>query len=133
MASFSRIEEINAWVKARELCNVIYRLTNEESFSKDYSLKNQIDRSCGSVMDNIAEGFERGGKNEFINFLGIARGSLGEVKSQLYRAFDRNHISKETFDNTFAVAEEAGKMITGLITYLNQSDIRGLKYKGRTQ
>lgn len=131
MASFSRIEEINAWVKARELCSIIYKLTNEDSFCKDYALKNQIDRSSGSVMDNIAEGYERGGKNEFVNFLSIARGSLGEVKSQLYRAYDRNHISKEIFDSTFAMAEETSKIITGLITYLNQSDIRGLKFKGR--
>lgn len=131
MAGFSRIEEINAWIKARELCKEIYEVINKGSFEKDYALKRQIDRASGSIMDNIAEGFERGGKNEFVNFLSIAKGSLGEVKSQLHRALDRKHISKGTFDRLFEKAEEIGKMITGLISYLNQSDIRGLKFKNR--
>lgn len=132
MAGFSRIEEINAWAKARELSNEIYSYLNKGSFEKDYELKRQINRSSGSVMDNIAEGFERGGKNEFVNFLSIARGSLGEVKSQLYRAKDRGHITENEFKLLFNMSEEVGKMITGLISYLNQSDIRGLKFKGRT-
>jgi len=131
MATFTRLEEINAWVKARELNGLIYKLINEGTFAKDFSLRNQINRSSGSVMDNIAEGFERGGKNEFVNFLGIARGSLGEVKSQLFRAFDRKHITEQAFKTTFAITEETGRLITGLITYLNQSDIRGMKYKDR--
>lgn len=131
MAGFSRIEEINAWIKARELCKEIYNIINKGSFEKDYALKRQIDRASGSIMDNIAEGFERGGKNEFVNFLSIARGSLGEVKSQLHRALDRKHITKEIFEELFKKTEEIGKMITGLISYLNQSDIRGLKFKNR--
>lgn len=131
MATFTRLEEINAWVKSRELNAVIYKFINEGSFQKDFSLRNQINRSSGSVMDNIAEGFERGGKNEFINFLGIARGSLGEVKSQLFRALDRKHITEQNFKTAHNIAEETGRLITGLISYLNQSDIRGLKYKDR--
>jgi four helix bundle protein len=81
MATIQRSEEMVAWQKARELSRDIYRVSAQNEFARDYDLKSQIRRSSGSVMDNIAEGFERGGKNEFIQFLGIAKGSAGEVRS----------------------------------------------------
>ena len=92
MATIKSFEEIEAWRKARVLSKEIFELTQKGSFSKDFSLRDQINRSSGSIMDNIAEGFERGGNTEFIQFLSIAKGSAGEVCSQIYRAHDRNHL-----------------------------------------
>jgi four helix bundle protein len=98
MATIKSFEEIEAWRLARRLCADIYKLTLEGSFAKDFELRNQINRSSGSIMNNIAEGFERGGNNEFIHFLSIAKGFCGEVRSQLYRAFDRKYINDNEFD-----------------------------------
>jgi four helix bundle protein len=129
MATIKRFEEMEAWQKARRLCKEIYSATNVSPFSKDFELKNQIRASSGSIMDNIAEGFERGGRKEFIQFLGISKGSCGEVKSQLYRAFDNNYIKQEKFNTLFVLADDVSKMIAGLIQYLNGSTIKGQKYK----
>ena len=85
MATIQRFEDLEAWQKARELAKQVYVISNTGKLSKDFDLKNQINRSCGSVMDNIAEGFGRGSRNEFTNFLSIAKGSSDETKSQLYR------------------------------------------------
>lgn len=87
--------------------------------------------SCGSIMDNIAEGFERSSRLEFINHLSIADGETGELKSQLYRALYAHYIDQLTFDNIFPLAAEITKMITGFISYLNNSDIKGQKFKKR--
>ena len=129
MATIKRFEDISAWQKAIELSKEIYAITKIGRFSKDYELKGQILKASGSIMDNIAEGFERGGKGEFIQFLGIAKGSCGEVRSQLYRALDREYIDKEKFNELYNFSDEISKMIKGLITYLNGTTIRGQKYK----
>lgn len=131
MATIKRFEDLEAWKKARVLANDIYHITLKENFAKNYKFKDQILSSSGSVMDNIAEGFGRGGKIEFIQFLGIAKGSLEESKSQLYRALDYGYIDKNTFEELYGKAEEIAKMINGLISYLNKSDIKGIKYKDR--
>lgn len=131
MATIKRFEDINAWQKARELADNIYRVTKENEFAKNFDLKNQINRSAGSIMDNIAEGFGRGGRKEFINFLGISKGSLDELKSQLYRALDRNYIEAGVFNNLYAQADEVGKMIAAFMVYLNKSDVDGEKFKNR--
>ena len=129
MSSFKRFEDIEAWQKARLLCQQINIITKYPDFKEDFDLKRQIKRSAGSAMDNIAEGFERGGKKEFIQFLSIAKGSVGESRSQLYRALDQNFISKEKFDELFNLTEEISKMIEGLMAYLRRSDLKGTKYK----
>ena len=97
MATFNRFEEIVAWQKARVLCKTINDYTQKGLFSKDFKLISQIKSSSGSAMDNIAEGFERGGNKEFTQFLSISKGSVGETRSQLYRALDNEYISENEF------------------------------------
>jgi len=129
MAKLEKFEEMEVWQRARKLCDEIFQLSLAGSFAKDFELKNQINASSGSVMDNIAEGFERDGRTEFRQFLSIAKGSCGEVRSQLYRAVDRKHISSEEFDLLKGQAEEISKQLKGFINYLNASEYKGTKYK----
>jgi four helix bundle protein len=131
MATIQSFEDLKVWQKSRLLCKEIFNLTNTGNFSKDYGLKDQINRSSGSVMDNIAEGFGRKGNLEFINFLTYSSGSVCESKSQLYRAFDRNYITEEKRKELSELADEIGKMITSLIIYLGGSEMKGNKFKAR--
>jgi four helix bundle protein len=131
MPTIDKFEDLKVWQKARTLCQEVFALTQQDKFSKDYKLKDQINGSSGSVMDNIAEGFGRQGNIEFINFLTIAHGSALEVKSQLYRALDRNYLSQSRFNALATLIDEIGKMNPSLITYLNKNDFRGQKFKGR--
>jgi len=131
MSTIKKFEDLKVWQKARILCQKVFEITQQEPFSSNYKLKDQINGSSGSVMDNIAEGFGRQGNNEFINFLTIANGSAMEVKSQLYRALDRNYITKDKFEELSLQADEISKMIFGLIAYLGKSDFRGQKFKVR--
>lgn len=131
MATIKSFEELKVWQKARLLCQEIFTVIQEEKFSKDYKLKDQINGSSGSVMDNIAEGFGRQGNNEFVNFLTIANGSCMEVKSQLYRAFDRKYIDDIKLTELKNQTEEISKMIHAFIIYLGKSDFKGLKFKAR--
>ncbi|MDB5281266.1 MAG: four helix bundle protein [Bacteroidota bacterium] len=132
MATIKRFEDLESWKRARELAREIWKATQMGTFMRDYKLKDQINSASGSTMDNIAEGFGRGGRSEFVNFLSIAKGSNDETKSQLYRAFDREHLTEETFNSLYNLADEAGKTIHGLIEYLNASEIKGQKFKDRT-
>lgn len=129
MGTINRFEDILAWQKARELCKLTYGYTLKEDFSKDFKLVNQIKGSSGSAMDNIAEGFERGGNKEFIQFLFISKGSAGEIRSQLYRALDNNYISQKEFTEAYNLAEEVSKLVSGLINHLKSSEIQGSKFK----
>lgn len=132
MATITRFEDLEIWQLARNLANEVFRTyTCSEPFLKDYKLREQINGSSGSIMDNIAEGFERNSRNEFVNFLSIAKASSGEVKSQLYRAFDRNYITQERFDYLYNQADEIGRQIGGFINYLNTSLYKGAKFKNR--
>jgi len=124
MATVKKFEDIEAWQKARILNKEIYKLTKETELSKDFRLRDQVNAAGGSIMDNIAEGFERGGRLEFINFLSIAKGSSGEVKSQLYRIFDRGYINEVKFNELYTLADEIGNIIGGWIKYLNTSEIK---------
>jgi four helix bundle protein len=128
MAKIVRFEEIIAWQKARILCNIIRKFTRKPEFKRDFKLSSQITDSSGSVMDNIAEGFERGGNKEFIQFLFISKGSCGEVKSQLYRAIDSEYIDQNEFEDAYQKADEIGKVLEGFIEYLRHSEVKGRKF-----
>lgn len=117
------------WQLAREFAKEVYQITGNDFFTKDYRFRDQLRASSGSIMDNIAEGFERDGRKEFIQFLCISKGSCGESRSQLYRALDVNYINNEIFERTFNKAEKISQSLSGFIQYLKQSEINGLKYK----
>lgn len=131
MATIQRFEDLEIWIKARILSAKVYPLTFIEPIHSDFRLKDQMRGSSGSIMDNIAEGFERGSKLEFINSLTISKGETGELKSQLYRCLDNQYIPQELFDELYSLADEITKMITGFINYLNKSKIKGQKFKNR--
>lgn len=131
MATITRFEELEIWQLAREYCQLIFPLTCELPFAKDFKLRDQLNDSSGSIMDNIAEGFERGGKMEFIQYLSVAKGSCGESRSQLYRAFDRNYINKETLDELVSRSNLISDKTGRFIQYLNSTDHKGLKFKDR--
>nr|WP_199003125.1 four helix bundle protein [Flavobacterium sp. ASV13] len=129
MAKIEKFEDLEIWRLAREICQQIEFLIQNTNLKTNYSLKDQIDRSSGSVMDNIAEGFERNGNREFINFLSIAKGSAGEVKSQSYRAFDKKLISEEQHVKLNEMVELVKNKIGAMMNYLNNCEIKGLKFK----
>jgi len=128
MSTFNRFEDIEAWQLARSLCKEIYHLTFDGMFAKDFALRDQIRRASGSVMDNIAEGFERDGANEFKQFLSIAKGSAGEVKSQLYRALDCGYITQVQFDDLSGKATQIGGKLSNLMKYLKTTPFKGSKF-----
>ena len=113
MAMIDKFEDIESWKRAREVTQKIYQLSSSGEFARDYGLKYQIRRSSVSIMSNIAEGFERDGNREFINFLSIAKGSCGEARSQLYVALDQQFISVEDFRWTYDHLDQTGKLIGG--------------------
>ena len=129
MATITRFEDLDCWQKARELTKEVYSVSGKGAFGKDWGLKDQIRRAAVSVMANIAEGFERGGNAEFIQFLAIAKGSAAEVEAQLYAALDQQYLSPEDFGRLKDLAVTTGRMIGGFIRYLRKTKIRGPKFK----
>ena len=118
MPTITRFEDIEAWKTARELTRVIYALTEQGQFAKDFGLKNQIQRASVSVMSNIAEGFESRTQAKFIDYLGHAKASAGEVRSQLYIALDLKYVTQEQFDQVFDLADKASRQIARFMSYL---------------
>jgi four helix bundle protein len=128
VARFADIEDMEVWQKSRQLVNRIYRITKTSLFSRDFVLCNQIRKTSISIPSNIAEGFERNGNKEFINFLSIAKGSTGELKTQLYIASDQGYISEVEFRELMHQANEVARMIGGLMKYMRQSNMKGVKF-----
>ena len=129
MSKIDRFEDVIAWQKARLLTKEIYAHTRAAQFAKDFGLKDQIQPASVSTMSNIAEGFERGGDKEFLQFLSASKGSCGEVKSHLYVALDQNCIAQLQFEQLYAKADEVGKSIFSFMNYLRNSEFRGQKYQ----
>ena len=120
MGKVERFEDLVAWKRARELTKQIYFLTNKGPFSKDFGLRDQIRRASVSIMSNLAEGFERGGRAEFHQFVVIAKGSCAEVRSQLYVALDVGYISQQQFDELCNLAIEVSRILGGLRSALQK-------------
>ena len=129
MATVTQFEDLEIWRLARIQTNEFDALVETTLLAKDFELRNQMNASSGSVMDCIAEGFDRSGNNEFKNFLIIAKGSNGEFRSQLYRCLDRKHIIKERFDELYTKNVTLGNKIMAFITYLQNSTYKGQRYK----
>jgi four helix bundle protein len=127
VARIESFEELEVWRIARELCKVVNRLTSKGPFLKDFKFSSQIKSASGSVMDNIAEGFERDGNKEFINFLYIAKGSNAEVRSQSYRAVDWEYIIAEEQIEVLILTEKLKFKLQGLINTLKNSGGKGYK------
>jgi len=127
MAKVERFEDMECWKKARELTKVIYDISSASKFAHDFGLRDQIRRASVSILSNIAEGFERDGSKEFVQFLSMAKGSCGEVRAQLV-ALDQQYISKEQFETIIKRAIEVSRIISGLIKYLRQSAVQGRKF-----
>ncbi|MEZ0485287.1 four helix bundle protein [Fibrella aquatica] len=128
MATVQRFDDLNVWKSARKLSMLIFKQTQRLPFKTDLGHSRQINDASGSMMDNIAEGFGRGNRKEFIQFLGFSMGSTDEVKSQLYRAYDRSYISQEEFNHLYRKADQITKMVASFINYLKTSEHRGFKY-----
>jgi four helix bundle protein len=128
VATITRFEDLEIWKLARELYKNVFQLSSREPFSQDFRFRDQIRASSGSVSDNIAEGFERGGNKEFIQFLFVSKGSCGETRNQAYRAFDSDYITQEELDDLLRRTEILARKTTNLIKSIKASDHKGIKY-----
>lgn len=133
MATIERFQDIEAWQKARELSRAIYSCSSQGSFARDFGLRDQIRKATVSIISNIAEGFERSGSAEFLQFLSIAKGSAGEVEAQLYVALDQGYIAEKDFRDLQQLTISIKKLLAGFMGYLKESTIRGSKFKTKNQ
>lgn len=130
MANIKRFEDIEIWQLSAKLDVEIYKLTSDNEFIKrDFKFRDQIRGSSGSIMDNIAEGFERGGNKEFIQFLSFSKGSAGELRSQIHRCYNREYISEPTHNNLVSKCEDISERLSNFMRYLSRSEYRGHKVK----
>ena len=129
MATITKFEDLEIWQEARKLAKEVFILSKETDLKTDFRFKEQKKASSGSVMDNIAEGFERDGNLEFRQFLSIAKGSAGETRSQIYRLYDCEYISEEQFKELKNKYEKLSGKIKNFITYLNKKDFKGNKFQ----
>ena len=131
MSTIERFEDLQCWQSGRILKRTLYRLTRKESFAQDRDLVSQVRRAAFSVTSNIAEGFERGGNRELVQFLATSKGSLGEIKDHLYTAIDETYITQTDFDETYRAAEETARLVGGFMSYLQRSQLTGPKFAAR--
>jgi four helix bundle protein len=131
MGTILRFEDLEIWQLARELAKDIFLLSKTGMLSKDFALKDQMNRSAGSIMDNIAEGFGRSSRLEFIQFLSIAAGSAAELQSQIYRCYDKEYMDESSFNELAEKTNAVYKKANGFMKYLNTSIIKGTKFKER--
>ncbi|MFT3909374.1 MAG: four helix bundle protein [Ferruginibacter sp.] len=127
MATIQRFEDLQVWMVSRELYCETGKLIDTGTFGKNFRFIAQVESSCGSIMYNIAEGFERGTRPEFIQFPGYSKGSCGELRSQLYRLLDRSFISKGLFDKYHSFATRISMMLQKLIAYLRKTKMPGAR------
>jgi four helix bundle protein len=132
MSRIKEYEEMEAWKESRVLANRIYDATNASLLAKDFGLRDQMRRAAISILSNIAEGFEGGGDKEFFQFLAQAKGSAGELRSQLYLALDRGYLLQLEFDELCRQVRKVSRMISGLMGYLRESKMRGSKYADKS-
>ena len=128
MGKIDSFEGMDIWKLARDISVEIFRIYQESELNRDYALWNQMNRSSGSIMDNLAEGFERNGNKEFRQFLSVAKASCGELRSQLYRCYDRNYIDKNQLADLLEQVRIESRKISNLLVYLSKSDMRGSKF-----
>jgi four helix bundle protein len=133
MATVTRFEDLEIWKLARSLYNKISNVSSIIRERKEFRFAEQMKSSAGSIMDNIAEGFERSSRLEFLNSLSISKGECGELKSQLYRALDDKHVTKEEFDDLYEETDKTCRKIATFMKYLNTSHMKGLKFKDRSK
>ncbi|PHR95766.1 MAG: four helix bundle protein [Leeuwenhoekiella sp.] len=129
MATVKRFEDLQIWQEARVLAKEIVSIVQTTGLKENYKLRDQIVGSSGSIMDNIAEGFERNGNLEFRQFLSVAKASAGETRSQLYRVFDWQYIEEKELNRLTLKCESLSKQIAGFIAYLNKSELKGTKFQ----
>ena len=129
MPRIQRFEDLEAWKIARVITKEVYTVSRKGTFARDFALRDQICRAAVSIMSNLAEGFERDGDKEFVNFLSIAKASAGETRSLLYVALDQSYISPAEFDSVARRLVECSRVISGLSSYLRRSAVKGLKFK----
>ncbi len=129
MAIIKSFEEIGSWKKAREVCKIIGEMIDAGKFRRIYRLIDQMKGSSDSIMVNIAEGFEKGSKDEFITFLGYSKGSCGELRSKLYHFFDRKYLTQQEFDMLKTLGLQISGLLQNFISYLQKSDIAGTRRK----
>ncbi len=129
MARIEKFEDLEIWQRARTICSLVEQLFQTTEIGKNFRLRNQMEGSSGSIMDNIAEGFDRDGNKEFHNFLSYSKGSTSELKSQIYRCFDKKYISKEKLDELLEFCEIEKNKIGAFMYYLRKSEFKGQKFK----
>lgn len=131
MGRIDKFEDLEVWKVSRELCQLVEQFFLTTELGNNYALRNQMERSSGSIMDNIAEGFGRGGNKEFHNFLSFSKGSCAELKSQFYRSRDKKLISEENFKTALEVTERCANKIGAFMYYLRNTNIKGQKFNNK--